>query len=113
MGILDAAVANGYVGVSGWLLSISGWSGRKGSKRELDFLRFHIFLGKFCEYSGDEIRPRFLRNLKITNRRTHSVAQSIPVIRSSLTRQRGCVPQKSPRVLLEETALSPPFQDSL
>lgn len=78
---------------------------------------FHIFLGRYCEYSGDEIWPRFLCNLKITNRRTHSVAQSIPVVRSSLTRhmewKRGCVPQESPRVLLEETALSPPFQDSL
>ena len=29
MGILDAAVTNGYAGVSGWLLSISGWSGKK------------------------------------------------------------------------------------
>ena len=86
MGILDAAVTNGYAGVCGWLLSISGWSGRKEYKRELEILRFHIFLGKFCEYSGDELRPRFLRNLKITNRRTHSVAQSIPVVRSSLTR---------------------------
>lgn len=32
MGILDAAVTNGYAGVSGWLLSTSGWSGRKEKK---------------------------------------------------------------------------------
>ena len=29
MGILDAAVTNGYAGFCSWFLSISGWSGRK------------------------------------------------------------------------------------